>query len=172
ENVLVESATDRVFVADFGLAKLAQEGQEGTRTGAVMGTPPYMSPEAAQDSAHVTIASDVYSLGATLYALLTGRSPFPEKEPPTVKLRRVIEEEPVPPRRLRPELPRDLETICLKCLHKDPSKRYASADELAGRLRLFLDGRPIPDRPTGKVERLWRWCWRNPAPAAGPTVAG
>jgi WD40 repeat protein/predicted Ser/Thr protein kinase len=171
ENILVESATDRVFVADFGLAKLAQEDHEGTRTGAVLGTPAYMSPEAAQDSARVTMASDVYSLGATLYALLTGRSPFPEKEPPAVKLRRVIEEEPVPPRRLRPEIARDLETICLKCLQKDPSKRYASAEELAGRLRLFLEGRPIPDRPTGKVERLWRWCRRNPALAAALTVA-
>jgi serine/threonine protein kinase len=171
ENLLVEAATDRVFVADFGLAKLAQEGQEGTRTGAVMGTPPYMSPEQAQDSARVTVASDVYSLGATLYALLTGGPPFPGKESPAVKLRRVIEEEPVPPRRLRPEIARDLETICLKCLHKDPQKRYASADELAGRLRLFLEGRLIPDRPTGKVERLWRWCRRNPALAASLTVA-
>jgi predicted Ser/Thr protein kinase len=171
ENILVESGTDRVFVADFGLAKLAQEGAEGTRTGAVMGTPPYMSPEQAQDSARVTVASDVYSLGATLYALITGHPPFPGKEPPAVKLRRVIEEEPVPPRRLRPDLPRDLETICLKCLHKDPQKRYASADELAGRLRLYLEGRPIPDRPTGKVERAWRWCRRNPALAAALTVA-
>jgi serine/threonine protein kinase len=170
-NVLVEAATDRAFVADFGLAKLAQEGAEGTRTGAVMGTPPYMSPEQAQDSARVTVASDVYSLGATLYALLTGRPPFPGKEPDAVKLRRVIEEEPVPPRRLQPRVPRDLETICLKCLHKDPNKRYASADELAGRLRLFLEGRPIPDRPTGKAERLWRWCRRNPALAAALTVA-
>src|SRR5262245_49219376 len=170
-NFLVEAATDRAFVADFGLAKLAEEGQEGTRTGAVMGTPPYMSPEQAQDSARVTVASDVYSLGATLYALLTGHPPFPGKEPDAVKLRRVIEEEPVPPRRLRPELPRDLETICLKCLHKDPQKRYASAEELAGRLRLFLEGRPIPDRPTGKAERLWRWCRRNPALAASLTVA-
>src|SRR5262245_39736918 len=114
ENVLVEAATDRPFVADFGLAKLVQEGAEGTRTGAVMGTPAYMSPEQAQDSARVTVASDVYSLGATLYALLTGRPPFPEREPPAVKLRRVIEEEPVSPRRLRPEIARDLETICLK----------------------------------------------------------
>jgi hypothetical protein len=88
-----------------------------------------------------------------------------------VKLRRVIEEEPVPPRRLRQEIARDLETICLKCLQKDPSKRYASAEELAGRLRMFLEGRPIPDRPTGKVERLWRWCRRNPALAASLTVA-
>src|SRR5262245_24063394 len=142
-NLLVEAATDRVFVADFGLAKLVEEGREGTRTGAVMGTLPYMSPEQAQDSARVTVASDVYSLGATLYALLTGHPPFPGKEHPAVMLRRVIEEEPVPPRRLRPDLPRDLETICLKCLHKDPNKRYASADELAGRLRLFLEGQPI-----------------------------
>jgi serine/threonine protein kinase len=170
ENVLVEATTDRPFVADFGLAKLVQEGQEGTRTGALMGTPPYMSPEQAQDSAHVTVASDVYSLGATLYALLTGGPPFPGKEPPAVKLRRVIEEDPVPPRRLRPQIARDLETICLKCLSKDPHKRYASADELVGRLRLFLEGRPIPDRPTGKVERLWRWCRRNPGLAASLTL--
>src|SRR5262245_33395085 len=167
ENVLLEAATDRVFVADFGLAKLAQEGHEGTRTGAVMGTPPYMSPEQAQDSAHVTVASDVYSLGATLYALLTGQPPFPGKEHPAVTLRRVIEEEPVPPRRIRSELPRDLDMICLKCLRKEPEKRYPSAAELADELARFLRGEPVEARPVGRGELAAKWVRRHEGLGAG-----
>jgi WD40 repeat protein/serine/threonine protein kinase len=162
QNILVDAQTERALVTDFGLAKLTQEGGERTQTGDVMGTPPYMSPEQAQSPNRVTIASDVYSLGATLYALLTGQSPFSGNEPPAATLRRVMEEDPLPPRRLNPAIPRDLETICLKCLEKDPARRYTSAEELAGRLRLFLENRPIPDRPVSTTERLWRWSRRNP----------
>ena len=172
-NILVEARGDRPLVADFGLAKLLQGGREITRTGDVMGTPPYMSPEQAQGSASLTVASDVYSLGATLYALLTGRPPFQGNDP-VQTLRRVVEDEPVPPRTVNPDVDRDLETICLKCLDKEPRKRYASAEEVADRLQLFLEGKPIPDRPITRAERLWRWCRRNPLLAAtgGMAAAG
>src|SRR5262249_35821649 len=149
-NVLVDVASDRPMLADFGLAKLLPTDQDPlitacvTRTGDFIGTPSYMSPEQAQNAALVTVASDVYSLGATLYALLTGGPPF-RGGTPAETLRQVCEDPPVPPRKRQPSVPRDLETICLKCLEKDPRKRYASADELAGRLRLFLENRPIPD---------------------------
>jgi WD40 repeat protein/Tfp pilus assembly protein PilF/predicted Ser/Thr protein kinase len=164
-NILVDARTDRPLVADFGLAKLLEAGQERTGPEEVLGTPPYMSPEQAQSPGRVTVASDVYSLGATLYALLTGQPPFLGQ---TVleTLRKAREEEAVPPRCVQPAVPRDLDTICLRCLEKEPRRRYQSAAELADRLRLFLDNRPIPDRPVGNAERLWRWCRRNPAVAA------
>jgi len=170
-NVLVDAASDRPMLADFGLAKLLPTEQDPhitacvTRTGDFIGTPSYMSPEQAQNPALVTVASDVYSLGATLYALLTGGPPF-RGGTRAKTLRQVCEDPPVPPRKRQPSVPRDLETICLKCLEKDPRKRYQSADELAGRLRLFLENRQIPDRPVGRTEKLWRWCRRNPLLAA------
>src|SRR5262249_18123347 len=160
-NILVETNGDRPLVADFGLAKLMQGGREVTGTGDVMGTPPYMSPEQAQGSANVRVVSDVYSLGATLYALLTGRPPF-QGDDAIQTLRKVIDEEPLPPRKVRSTIPRDLETICIKCLEKEPRKRYSSSDGLADRLQLFLEGKPIPDRPITQVERFGRWCRRNP----------
>jgi hypothetical protein len=169
-NILVEARGDRPLVADFGLAKLLQGGPEITRTGDLMGTPPYMSPEQAQGSASLTVASDVYGLGATLYALLTGRPPF-QGDDPVQTLRRVVEDEAAPPRTLNPDVDRDLETICLKCLEKEPRKRYASAEEVADRLQLFLEGKPIPDRPITRAERLWRWCRRNPLLAASGCTA-
>src|SRR5262249_53933649 len=141
-----------------------------TTSGAIMGTPSYMAPEQARgQSKAVGPAADVYALGVILYELLTGHPPF-RAATVAETLLQVIGDDPVPPRRLQPPLPGDLETTCLKCPQKDPSKRYASAEGLAGRLRLFLEGRPIPDRPTGKVERLWRWCRRNRA-VAGSLVA-
>jgi WD40 repeat protein/serine/threonine protein kinase len=164
-NILVEADGDRPLVADFGLAKLLQGGQGVTATGDVMGTPPYMSPEQVESAAHVTVASDVYSLGATLYALLTGRPPFQGHEPVRT-LMMVVEDEPTPPRAINPLVHQDLETICLKCLEKEPAKRYSSAEMFADRLQLFLEGKPIPDRPITQVERLGRWCRRNPMVAA------
>src|SRR5262245_34335966 len=120
-NVMVDGA-NRPFVADFGLAKLLESSSEITRTGQVMGTPAYMSPEQAQDASRSTAASDIYSLGATLYDLLTGRPPFRAANPMET-LKQVIEAEPVGPRQLNPAIDRDLETIALRCLQKDPSRR-------------------------------------------------
>lgn len=158
-------------VTDFGLVKRVEEDDSGqTRTGTIMGTPSYMAPEQAWDSKAVGPLADVYSLGAILYALLTGRPPFLGPTPvETVMLLR--SQEPVPPSRLQPALPRDLETICLKCLQKEPEKRYAGAAELAEDLRRFRGGEPILARPVGRVERVWRWCRRNRALATAAGVA-
>ena len=150
-------------VTDFGLAKrLALKGVT-LGSGAVLGTPSYMAPEQASGrSQEIGPASDVYALGAILYELLTGRPPF-KAETPMETLNQVQSQEPVSPSRLQPRVPRDLTTICLKCLAKDPRKRYASAEALAEDLRRFQDGRPIIARPVGRMEKMWRWCRRNPA---------
>lgn len=160
-NVLVD-ADGQPKVTDFGLAKISQGKEDLTTTGQIMGTPNYMPPEQAA-GAHDRVGphSDVYSLGAVLYCLLTGRPPF---QAPTVleMLRQVAEQDPVSPRRLNPGIPVDLETICLKCLDKDPKDRYATAGELAADLQRFQSGIPVLARPVGRSERLWRWCRRNP----------
>lgn len=152
-------------ICDFGLAKLFEVEEEETRSRVVCGSPPYMAPEQA-DSRRDEIgpATDVYGLGAILYELLTGRPPFGGKSH-LETLRRVATEEPVAPRRRRPGIPRDLETICLKCLGKRPEARYAAAADLADDLERFLDGRPIAARPTPAWERAARWARRNPAAA-------
>jgi WD40 repeat protein/tetratricopeptide (TPR) repeat protein/predicted Ser/Thr protein kinase len=162
-NLLVDKS-DRPYVADFGLAKcLAIAGEAGlTHTGMMLGTPSYVSPEQAQDAAHATAQSDVYSLGATLYALLTGRPPF-QGATVAETLHQVLHQEPVAPRTLSPAIDRDLETIALTCMHKEPGRRYGSAAALAEDLRRYLDGRPIQARPVSRLERTWRWCRRNPA---------
>jgi eukaryotic-like serine/threonine-protein kinase len=160
-NVLL-TADGTPKIADFGLAKrLDGEGGQ-TRSGVVMGTLQYMAPEqAAGKTKEVGRAADVYALGAILYEMLTGRPPFLAATCEAA-LKLVLFEEPAPPRRLRPHLPRDLQTICLKCLAKAPRARYANALELADDLRCYLDGRPIRVRPVGPVGRLWRWSRRNP----------
>ncbi|HZL88557.1 MAG TPA: protein kinase [Pirellulaceae bacterium] len=160
-NILVDERSDRPLLADFGLAKFVERQQDLTLAGEVMGTPSYMSPEQALDPAHVTASADVYSLGATLYHLITGRPPFLSASLAET-IRQICEIEPVPPWVLNPDIDRDLETICLKCLQKEPSRRYDSAGALADDLARYLDGRPIVARPVGTVERLWRWCRRNP----------
>jgi WD40 repeat protein/tetratricopeptide (TPR) repeat protein len=159
-------------ITDFGLAKLVKGG-EGirTETGELLGTPSYMAPEQAA-SRHQAIgaATDVYALGAILYEMLTGRPPF-KAESPLETIRQVVADEPVAPSRLRPKLPRDLETICLKCLRKEPAQRYAGALALADDLRRFQGGRSILARRSGALERTWRWYRRNPGLAAASTTA-
>src|SRR5262249_50607052 len=151
-NILVD-ASNRPYVTDFGLAKSLEAAQGMTHTGDLVGTPSYMSPEQARDSAHVTAASDVYSLGATLYALLTGRPPFQAATAlETLELAR--SQEPVPVRQLQPNCPRDLETICLKCLQKEPQNRYGSAQDLGEDLRRFQERKPIVARPVGRLEKV------------------
>jgi WD40 repeat protein len=153
-------------IMDFGLAKRVYEEAGPTRTGRVMGTPNYMAPEQASGRrALVGPAADVYALGAILYECLTGHPPF-EAQSPWDIVNLVISQEPVPPRRLQPKVPRDLETICLKCLEKDLRKRYASALALAEDLRCYLAGEPIHARPVGLFERGLKWARRHPAAAA------
>jgi zinc protease len=153
-------------VTDFGLAKRIEGGSELTGTGDVLGTPSYMPPEQAGGKrGEVGPRSDVYSMGAILYELVTGRPPF-RAETPLDTLLLVLESEPVRPRLLHAKLPRDIETICLKCLEKDPRRRYASAQALADDLGRFLRGEPIEARPITAVGRAWRWCQRKPAIAS------
>jgi WD40 repeat protein len=153
-------------ITDFGLAKQIDSAAGRTRTGAVMGTPSYMAPEqAGGKSKEIGPACDTYALGSILYELLTGRPPF-RAETPLDTILQVIGNEPLPPSRLRPKLPRDLETICLECLQKAPARRYASAGALADDLQRFLDGKPIEARPTPAWERLAKWARRRPAVAA------
>ncbi|MEQ9411196.1 MAG: protein kinase [Fuerstiella sp.] len=163
-NILIDSR-QQPHVTDFGLAKVLNDQDDLTMTGQIVGTPSYMSPEQAQGDAAVGPASDIYALGAVLYASLTGRPPFCA-ESPTQTLLLVQLADPPAPRLFDPTIPRDLETICLKCLQKNPSARYASADRLADDLQRFLEGRPILARPVGLIERGVRWAARSPLLAA------
>ena len=164
-NILLDGAAKTPFVADFGLAKWIGSENRLTIAPSTLGTPHYIAPEQARGaSAELTTAADVYSLGAILYELLTGRPPF-AAETALETLRMVETAAPVAPRLLEPGVPRDLEVICLKCLAKEPSARYASAAALAGDLERWLEGRTILARPATKPERLWRWAKRNPVTA-------
>ncbi len=158
-------------ITDFGLAKKLEEDSGATRAGSIMGTPSYMAPEQAEGRPDlVGPHSDVYALGAILYDLLTGRPPFRGTTVlETLTQVRLID--PVPPARLLPQLPRDLETICLKCLNKEAHRRYPSARALAEDLRRFLAGEPIQARPVSTPERLWKWSKRNPAKAGLAAVS-
>ncbi len=164
-NVLMDSQ-GRARVTDFGLAKIVEGDSDLTATGQVLGTPSYMAPEqAAGRTDTLDRRVDVYSLGAMLYCLLVGRPPF-QAASPLETIKQVLEQEPVPPRLLNPEVNRDLETICLKCLEKDRSERFSTAQELVEELDRFLEGKPIRSRRVGRAVRAYRWCRRNPMTAA------
>jgi WD40 repeat protein/serine/threonine protein kinase len=159
-NILLDSQ-DQPRITDFGLAKHVEAGSELTGSGQILGTPSYMPPEQAAGRAdRAGPLADVYSLGAVLYAALAGRPPFQSANPIDTLLQ-VLNAEPVAPRQLNPKVPADLETICLKCLHKEPLRRYASARALADDLDRFLQGMPIEARPVSTIERAWRWHRRN-----------
>jgi WD40 repeat protein/tetratricopeptide (TPR) repeat protein len=169
-NVLLDGRPDTPVgqltphVTDFGLAKRITGGADLTQSNAIVGTPSYMAPEQARAEKGLTTAADVYSLGAILYESLTGRPPF--RGPTTLDtVMQVLNDEPVPPTQLQPRTPRDLETICLKCLRKEPARRYASAADLAEDLRRYQAGEPILARPVGTIEKAVKWVRRRPAVA-------
>jgi WD40 repeat protein len=151
-------------ITDFGLAKKLDDAAQ-TASGAILGTPSYMAPEQARgQSKEIGPPADVWALGAILYECLTGRPPF-KAATATDTILQVIGDEPVPPSQLQSKVPRDLETICLKCLRKEPDRRYSSAADLADDLQRWQAGEPIAARPVGSLERGWRWCRRNPGMA-------
>lgn len=164
-NILLDGS-GRPRVTDFGLAKRLRAEESLTATGQILGTPSYMPPEQATGRAdRVRETADVYSLGAVLYACLTGRPPF-QADNPMDTMRQVLDQEPVPPRQLNPLIPRDLETICLKCLEKSRRRRYATMQNLSTDLERFLNGEPVEARPISSVARLGRWCRRRPVVAS------
>ncbi len=164
KDVPLERCTPKI--TDFGLAKRIEDDQGHTATEAILGTPTYMAPEQAQGKTKQSgPAADVYALGAILYDLLTGRPPF-KGETAMDTIQMVQTSEPVPPTRLQPRIPDDLQTITLKCLEKDPARRYSSAADLAQDLTRFLAGEPILARPVSGWERAWKWVRRNPTAAA------
>jgi serine/threonine-protein kinase len=168
-NVLL-AADGTPKITDFGLAKELEGGSGQTHSGQLLGTPSFMAPEQADGRSDVGTLADVYALGGVLYDLLTGRPPFAGSSVLDT-LEMVRTREPVAPGQLAARVPRDLETISLKCLQKDPARRYATAGELADDLRRFLDGRPILARPVSRAEKAWRWAKRNPWVAGLGTAA-
>jgi WD40 repeat protein len=164
-NVLL-AADGSPRITDFGLAKTLDAGSGHTRTGSVLGTPSYMAPEqAAGKTKELGPLVDVYALGALLYECITGRPPF-QGPTPLDTIAQVLHDEPAAPRSLQPGVPRDLETVCLRCLEKEPARRYASAQALADDLRRYLDGEPVAARPAGALERAVKWARRRPGVAA------
>jgi WD40 repeat protein/serine/threonine protein kinase len=168
-NILIDRQ-GRPHITDFGLAKRIESGPGLTQSGAIVGTAGYMAPEQAGATKGLTTAADVYGLGAILYELLTGRPPF-QAATPLDTLLQALEKEPERPRKLNPTVDRDLETICLKCLEKEPARRYGSAAALADDLERWLAGEPIQARPSSPWERAAKWARRRPAIAALAAVS-
>ncbi len=166
-NILLDQH-DKPRITDFGLALLDDGNTELTREGSLAGTPAYISPEQIIDPHHVDGRSDVYSLGVVLYQMLTGELPF--QGVVRMTLLAVLHKDPPQPRQFNDEIPKDLETIVLKAMSKDPDKRYQTADTFADDLQRWRDGKPIKARPVGRVERFTQWCRRNPGTAALSTA--
>ena len=165
-NILID-AQGHPHITDFGLAKVMESDDELTASGAILGTPAYMSPEQATGRrGSITLATDVYGLGAILYALLTGKAPF-GGESVIETLDAVRTRPPEPPSKSNARIPRDLELICLKCLEKNPVDRYPTAGALADDLGRWAAGEPVSVRAAGMVERIAKWARRKPTLAAG-----
>jgi tetratricopeptide (TPR) repeat protein len=167
-NVIIDQVTGRAKIMDFGLVRVASVPGGTTQEGAIPGTPEYMSPEQVRDPEHLDARTDIYSLGVTMYEALTGEVPF--RGVAHMVHQQILQDEPRPPRRLNDQIPRDLETICLKALAKEPSRRYGSARDMADDLGRYLKGEAILARPMGRGERLWRWCRRNKGPVVAASI--
>jgi serine/threonine-protein kinase len=164
-NIMLERGSGRARVTDFGLARAADGTDQISGSGSVVGTPSYMSPEQIQPPHRVDARSDVFGLGVVLYEMLTGERPFRGTMPPMV-MQQVVHEEPPPPRKLNDAVSRELETVTLKCLAKEPGRRYQTAKEAGDDLRRWLNGEPIRARRVGAAGKCWRWCRRNRTLAA------
>lgn len=169
-NILLDASNDRAMLTDFGLARFLADDTGMTQTGQLLGTPSFMPPEQIKDSSNIDARADVYALGGTLYQLLTGKPPFKAADMHET-LRQVAAEDAVAPRIINSAIDRDIDTICVKCLEKEPEARYQTADELAVDLHLYLEGKPILSRPAGPIKRLVKWCKRNKAIAAAQATA-
>lgn len=164
DNILLDASTGRAKVGDFGLARLTAEASDLTRDGVIAGTPAYLSPEQARGDRDAGPLADVYSLGVTLYECLAGEVPF--RGVPHQIIHQIINDEPRSPRTLNDRVPRDLETVCLKAMAKEPHGRYASAREFADDLNRFQRGEPVRARPIGSLSKLWQLARRKPLAAS------
>ncbi len=170
QNVLIDRTKNRALLTDFGLARYLEDDSGLTQTGQLLGTPSFMPPEQIRNSSDIDARADVYSLGGTIYQLITGRAPFKAANVHET-LRQVVSTDPVPPKTINPDVDRDLDTICMKCLEKEPQARYQSASELADEIDRFLRGEPILARPVGPVRKAVKWCRRNRGLATASALA-
>ncbi len=170
QNILIDAETDRALLTDFGLARVMAADSSLTHAGQVLGTPSYMPPEQVKDSSKIDQRADVYSLGGTLYQAVTGRAPFKASDIHET-LKQVVADEPIPARRLNPNVPIEIDTIVAKCLEKEPERRYQTASQLADELERFLEGKPIHARPSSVFAKIAKWARRNRGLATAASLA-